>query len=69
MRREMPDMDERIARGELAPLKSWLTERIYRHGKMRTPNELIVGATGEELNPSYLVEYFERKFMPIYGLV
>jgi len=69
MRREMPDMDERIARGELAPLKLWLTERIYRHGKMHTPNELIVGATGEELNPSYLVEYFERKFMPIYGLV
>lgn len=66
MTRELPDLEAMIERGELEPLKTWLTERIYRHGKARTPNELILDVTGEALNPAYLVEYFENKFKEIY---
>lgn len=68
LRKAMPDVDDCLSRGALKPIKDWLTEHIYRYGKLQTPNEIILRVTGEELNPKYLVEYFENKFRPIYGL-
>lgn len=68
LRNELPNLDELIAAGELEPIKQWLTERIYRYGKSRTPSELIVAITGEELNPDYLADYLEEKYTSIYKL-
>jgi carboxypeptidase Taq len=62
LRWEMPDAEARIERGELGPIRQWLTDRIHRHGKSRTPDELIRGATGEPLNPRYLIEHLKEKF-------
>lgn len=66
--KQMPDVDERIGNGDLLPIKEWLTERIYKYGKLLTPTEIILNVTGEELNPTYLVEYFEAKYKDIYRL-
>ncbi|THF74635.1 carboxypeptidase M32 [Cohnella fermenti] len=63
-----PDLEERIADGELAPLKEWLTEGVYRHGKMKNPSEIIEDITGEPLKSSYLCDYLERKYREIYRL-
>ncbi|KOS02322.1 carboxypeptidase M32 [Paenibacillus polymyxa] len=68
LRKELPNLDELIAAGELEPIKQWLTERIYRYGKSRTPSELIVAISGEELNPDYLADYLEEKYTSIYKL-
>ncbi|MDY7989713.1 carboxypeptidase M32 [Paenibacillus polymyxa] len=68
LRKELPNLDELIAAGELEPIKQWLTERIYRYGKSRTPSELIVAITGEDLNPDYLADYLEEKYTSIYKL-
>ncbi len=68
LRKELPNLDEFIAAGELEPIKQWLTERIYRYGKTRTPSELIVAITGEDLNPDYLADYLEEKYTSIYKL-
>ncbi|WP_179032685.1 carboxypeptidase M32 [Paenibacillus kribbensis] len=68
LRKELPNLDELIAAGELEPIKQWLTERIYRYGKSRTPSELIVAITGEDLNPDYLADYLEEKYISIYKL-
>ncbi|MDP1508597.1 carboxypeptidase M32 [Paenibacillus sp. CMAA1739] len=68
LRKELPNLDEFIAAGELEPIKQWLTERIYRYGKSRTPSELIVAITGEDLNPDYLADYLEEKYTSIYKL-
>lgn len=68
MRQELPDFDTWIARGELQQMKSWLTERIYRHGKLLTPAEIITQVTGEDLNPAYLVDYLTTKYSDIYKL-
>jgi len=62
LRRDMPDVDGRIERGELAPIRRWLTDRIHRYGKSRTPDELIREATGEPLNPRHLIEHLKAKF-------
>ncbi len=68
LRKELPNLDELISAGELEPIKQWLTERIYRYGKSRTPSELIVAITGEDLNPDYLADYLEGKYTSIYKL-
>ncbi|MGP0578459.1 carboxypeptidase M32 [Paenibacillus peoriae] len=68
LRKELPNLDELIAAGELEPIKQWLTKRIYRYGKSRTPSELIVAITGEDLNPDYLADYLEEKYTSIYKL-
>ncbi|WP_411347166.1 carboxypeptidase M32 [Paenibacillus sp. WLX2291] len=68
MRQELPQFEEWIAAGNLLPIKEWLTDKIYRFGKSRTPFELIRDITGEELNPDYLADYLEQKYTDIYSL-
>ncbi|WP_028590755.1 carboxypeptidase M32 [Paenibacillus massiliensis] len=68
LRKEMPEFNQYIARGELLPIKEWLTDKIYVYGKSRTPSELIEAITGEELNPDYLADYLEQKYTEIYKL-
>lgn len=68
MRKELGNVDELIAEGKLAPIKEWLTNKIYKYGKSRKPSELITAITGEELNPDYLADYLEKKYTEIYQL-
>lgn len=68
MEQELPETEQYIAKGDLIPLKKWLSDKVYQYGKLLTPYEIITKVTGEELNPSYLVEYFEGKYKEIYRL-
>lgn len=68
MRKQMPEFDQLIEQGNLQPFKEWLTDKIYKYGKSRTPSELILSVTGEELNPDYLANYLEEKYSSIYKL-
>ncbi|MGO4494391.1 carboxypeptidase M32 [Paenibacillus sp. 2RAB27] len=68
LRKELPNFDSLIAEGNLAPIKAWLTEKVYQHGKLLTPNEIIQQVTGEPLNPEYLVAYLEEKYSEVYGI-
>ncbi|TDF99539.1 carboxypeptidase M32 [Paenibacillus piri] len=68
IRKELPDFDGLIGAGNLLPIKDWLADKVYRYGKSLTPTEIITSVTGEELNPDYLVQYFEHKFGDIYKL-
>jgi carboxypeptidase Taq len=68
LEKEMPDLGQKIENGDLLPIKEWLTERIYKYGKLLTPTEIIVNVTGEELNPNYLIDYFQEKYKDIYRL-
>ena len=37
-----PDFDDRVRKGELIEIKDWLSDKIYRHGKMLSPTEIIM---------------------------
>ncbi|WP_159883371.1 carboxypeptidase M32 [Paenibacillus puerhi] len=66
--RELGGLDALVAKGDLHPIKAWLADKIYRHGKSLTPSEIILEVTGEELNPDYLVDYLREKYSDIYKL-
>ena len=57
-----------MEQGEFAPIKDWLTERIYRHGAVMKPERFIVQVTGEELNVQYLLDHLKTKFGELYEL-
>ena len=67
LRRDIPDLDDHIRRGELSVALDWLRERIHRRGRIYLPHELIRRATGEEPNPDYLTRYLNDKYGALYG--
>ena len=62
------DVDRLIAQGDLAPIRQWLIDHVCRYGKLRTPDELVRGVSGESLNPVHLIAYFREKFGEVYRL-
>jgi carboxypeptidase Taq len=60
---ENPGLAGELARGEYAPLRSWLREKIHRHGSRHNPRELIRLATGEPTGIRDHVDYLRAKFV------
>jgi carboxypeptidase Taq len=66
--RDLGDLDGQIGAGEFAPLRGWLTERIYRHGRKFTAPEIVQRATGEPLSIAPYLAYLNTKYSALYGL-
>jgi carboxypeptidase Taq len=64
----IPDLDERIRKGDFGVLLDWLRTNIYRHGQRYRAGELLKTVTGEELSVEPFIKYLRGKFSPIYGL-
>lgn len=67
-RKEIKDFDDLVEKGELIKIKEWLSEKIYKYGKLLEPAEILMKVTGEEINPEYLIDYLENKYKEIYKL-
>src|SRR5882757_7116601 len=67
-RRDIPDLDAQIGAAQFAPLRAWLTERIYRHGRKFTAPEIVERATGEPLSIAPYLAYLNKKYGELYGL-
>ena len=65
-KKEIPNLEEEIEKGNIKVLREWLREKIHKHGKMFTTEEIIKQVTGETLNPKYFIEYIRNKFSKIY---
>jgi carboxypeptidase Taq len=58
---DLPDLDERFAAGEFAPLREWLAEHVHRYGRRHLPSELLERVVGEGLDPAPYLAYLEAK--------
>ena len=67
-RRDLPDLDDQIGTSQFAPLRAWLTERIYRHGRKFTAPEIVERATGEPLSIAPYLAYLNKKYGELYDL-
>jgi carboxypeptidase Taq len=63
MRRAMPDLDERIGRGDLAPVFDWLRDNIWQQASRWTTDELAVRASGETLNPAHFKAHLMARYL------
>ncbi len=68
MQKEVPDTEKNIQAGNFASIKNWLNEKIHSQGRLYTPQELVLGVTGESLNPQHLIEYLKTKYSTLYKL-
>lgn len=66
--KELGDLDAQFARGDFATLRNWLTEKMYRHGRKFTLNELAMRITGEPLQTRSYLAYLKNKYAELYGL-
>lgn len=68
-RKQFPDLDDRIERGDFQEIKAWLTDKIHRHGKRYASlDAMLKDQLGEELNPKYFIDYLTEKYTDIYKL-
>lgn len=65
---ELPALEKNFEEGNFSPLLSWLRQNVHQFGKALRPSEICLKATGETLNPKYLVAYLEDKYQEIYNL-
>ena len=61
-RRDDPEAEAAIAAGNLARVREWLTARIYAHGSVYQPGELLLRVSGEELSERHFLHYLDEKF-------
>jgi carboxypeptidase Taq len=63
IRAQMPDLDTRIAAGELAPIFSWLEEKIWSQGSRWSTPELVERATGAPLSASHFERHLRSRYV------
>ncbi len=59
--REIPELEQLMARGEYQPLLAWLRENIYRHGQQFTAADLLRRVTGHACDHQPLVSFLSAK--------
>jgi carboxypeptidase Taq len=60
--RDVPDLDERIERGEFAPLREWLGEHVHALGRKFPPQETLRRATGSTIAAGPYLAYLRAKY-------
>ena len=63
MRRAVPDLDARIAQGDLAPVFDWLKHHIWEQGSAHSAAELCRRASGEPLNPAHFKAHLQARYL------
>ena len=62
------DVDAACAAGDLAPVRSWLCENIWRWGRSKDAPELIRDSCGAPFDATHYCNYLVKKFTELYGL-
>lgn len=62
------DVDAACANGDLVPVRSWLSQHIWRHGRAKDAAEIIQETCGAPFDASYYCTYLDKKFRELYAL-
>jgi len=66
--KEAVDFDKDLEEGNYENVNNWLKEHIHQYGSLKTPDELMVEATGKRFDSKYYVEYLTNKYKSLYNL-
>ena len=65
---DMPDLNDRLAAGELGSLREWLAAHVHRFGSKYTTTELLQRAGIGEISVAPFVDYLKDKLGRVYQL-
>lgn len=63
LRKLYPDLDQRIARGDLAPIFTWFEQNIWSQASRWETPELIERATGEPLSATHFERHLRQRYL------
>lgn len=63
LRTQTPDLDKRIAAGDLAPIFAWLEEKIWSQASRWETPELIERATGGPLSATHFERHLRARYL------
>ena len=66
--RELPDLWSDVRAGKFAGLRGWLKDKVWRHGGLLTPVEIVTQATGLSPSADAFQRHLERKYSEVYRL-
>jgi carboxypeptidase Taq len=59
---DVPDLEERVERGEFAALREWLGGHVHSLGRKFPPQETLRRATGSTIDPKPYIAYLRTKY-------
>ena len=68
LRADVPDLDDRLAVGDLSAATGWLGHNVQRHGGLYEPRDVIERAARQAPSELPLLDYLEVKFSDLYKL-
>jgi carboxypeptidase Taq len=63
LRRDVPQLDAELSRGDFTSLFAWLRTNVHALGAKVTMQELMKAATGKPLSAVAFVRYVENKYL------
>jgi len=68
-KKQIPDLESKISKGEFGPLKDWLNQKVHQVGSLyASPDELLIAVTGKPLDAGCFMEYLQEKYSKLYSL-
>jgi carboxypeptidase Taq len=65
IRQQQPDMDAKMAQGDLSAVFAWLDTHIWSQASRWETDELVRRATGEALNPAHFRRHLEHRYLGV----
>ena len=65
---DIKGLNAHVANGEFIELLLWLREKVHKHGRRYTSEELCERITGKKLDTSFFIRYIQAKYKEIYGV-
>jgi carboxypeptidase Taq len=63
-----PELDARIAAGDLVPLREWLRDNVHRHGAKFRTDELLHRVVEAPIEVAPFIRYLKAKLGDVYGV-
>ncbi len=68
IRAETPDLDDRIAKGDMSAVLDWSRTHVHALGRRYSASEMCEKATGKALSAEPLLRHLEGKLRGVYGI-
>jgi carboxypeptidase Taq len=68
LKKDVTNTSQLMSDGEFSPIMDWLTENLYRRGKLIPPKELLVDVTGSDMSAIPWQHYVEDKYKKLYNI-
>ena len=68
MKKEILHIEKEIENGDFSKISEWLKEKIHKHGRKFTSEDIIKKICGEGLNLDSYLDYLRKKYSEIYNI-